>query len=143
MGEGCGDHLRSVDSDGEAPAGKVYCTLCGVWLLAKGSVVRDHGFGDNKKQEDGPFRSHPGLHATKTAAAPAKTPPAGNAASTTNNGVTPWHTLLNCVHLLFLSPGLLGVCLNPNDALSVCWLERCMVMGVCTHRRRPVFGNSS
>ena len=39
--------------------------------------------------------------------------------------MTPWHNLLNSLHLFLLALGLLVVCLNPNDALSVCALEGC------------------
>ena len=76
IGENCGDHLSLVDRDGEGQAGKLYCTLCGVWLSAKGAIIKDHCFGKNKKGEDGTFRRHPGFHATKAAAALAKPPPA-------------------------------------------------------------------
>ena len=72
IGENCGDHLSLVDRDGEGQAGKLYCTLCGVWLSAKGAIIKDHCFGKNKKGEDGTFRRHPGFHATKAAAALAK-----------------------------------------------------------------------
>ena len=76
IGENCCDHLSLVDRDGEGQAGKLYCTICGVWLSAKGAIIKDHCFGKNKKGEDGTFRRHPGFHATKAAAALAKPPPA-------------------------------------------------------------------
>ena len=41
-GEGIGQYLCCTDTQGEGQNGKLYCTLCAVWLSSKGAILKDH-----------------------------------------------------------------------------------------------------
>ena len=42
IGEGIGQYLCYTDTKGESQNGKLYCTLCAVWLSSKGAILKDH-----------------------------------------------------------------------------------------------------
>ena len=53
IGEDIGQKLCCTDTRGEVQNGKLYCTLCAVWLSSKGAILKGHVLGNNKKQPDG------------------------------------------------------------------------------------------
>ena len=74
IGGGIGQYLCFTDTQGEGQNGKLYCTLCAVWLSSKGAILKDHVLGKSKKQPDGSYASQPRTHARKAALQPAPAP---------------------------------------------------------------------
>ena len=59
IGEGIRQYLCCTDTQGEGQNGKLYCTLCAVWLSSKGAILKDHVLGKNKKQPNGSYARQP------------------------------------------------------------------------------------
>ena len=74
IGEGIGQYLCCTDTKGASQNGKLYCTLCAVWLSSKSAILKDHVLGKNKKQLDGSYARQLGTHARKAALQPAPAP---------------------------------------------------------------------
>ena len=65
-----GRYLCCIDTQGEGQNGKLYCTLCAVWLSPKGAILKDHVLGKNKKRPDGSYARLLGTHACKATPPP-------------------------------------------------------------------------
>ena len=55
IGEGIGQYLCCTDNQGDGQNGKLYCTLCTVWLSSKGAILKDHVLAKNKNQPNGSY----------------------------------------------------------------------------------------
>ena len=79
IAEGVGQYLCCTDTKGASQNGKLYCTLCAVWLSSKGAILKDHVLGKNKKQPVGSYARQRVTRARKAAlqTAPAPEPEQG------------------------------------------------------------------